>query len=630
MFSDCIPCLLPQPKSIRPLDGVFEIDVHTSISLEAGTSYADVITANRLKCGLLEATGYDLPVTRAEHDCRAHDFILRIVPDGMNAESYRIHIAGDCVCVEGASSAGLRYGVETLLQIVNQFGIDLSAMEIEDAPDFAVRGFYHDVTRGQVPTLSTLKHIADSCVAYKINHLQLYIEHSFLFQSMREIGAGMDPLTAVEILELDRYCRERHIDLVPSISTFGHMYEVLRTRSFQHLNELPIEAGNLPYNWYDRHLHYTLDVNDPESIKLVERMFDEFLPLFSSDFVNICCDETFDLGKGKNSNARPKDLYIKHLTAVVDLVRARGKRAMFWGDMVLEYGELLATLPKDIVVLNWHYGTVPPTPPEANAARFEAAGLTQYVCPGVHVWESFAAKIQDAESNIGHMAMYGKKYHASGLLNTNWGDHGHMNLLSASMHGLIMGASYSWNVEGTPVQSDFDTAFSTVAYGDSSRRLGDLLRRLGDADPYRYLTMDDKPVDELRKDLQSSPDLDVETLRQHLDTASEISRELAHLRVSARAGVRMDYDEFIWSASMICAANRYALLLLGEGIQAREALACEFERLYDEYAGLWRRRSKESELFRIREAMLRTALRIRDLCTPSCKSTSTDLLGCQK
>ncbi len=47
--------------------------------------------------------------------------------------------------------------------------------------------------------------------------------------------------------------------------------------------------------------HYTLNASDPDSIRLVEDMLAEFLPLFSSEYFNICCNETFDLGKGKNA-----------------------------------------------------------------------------------------------------------------------------------------------------------------------------------------------------------------------------------------------------------------------------------------------------------------------------------------
>ena len=46
--------------------------------------------------------------------------------------------------------------------------------------------------------------------------------------------------------------------------------------------------------------HYTLDASAPESLEFVRQMIDEFIPLFTSNKFNICCDETFDLGKGKN------------------------------------------------------------------------------------------------------------------------------------------------------------------------------------------------------------------------------------------------------------------------------------------------------------------------------------------
>ncbi len=601
--------LLPQPQSIAMHEGFFSVRDVTAILLEAGTSVADFATAMRLKQGLFSATGYDAEIIRLDANCTSRDLILRISPNDKNPESYKLMITPASVVVDGASAAGLRYGVETLLQIVNQAGIDLPSLEIYDTPDFLVRGLYHDVTRGQVPTLDTMKHIADLCVEYKMNHLEFYVEHCFLFRSMTEIGAGMDPLTAEEILELDRYCLERHIDLVPSISTFGHMYGVLSTHTFHHLGELDLDAGKVPFSWSNRQVHGTLDANNPDSIKLIERIFTEFLPLFSSDYVNICCDETFDLGKGKNQGMEPRELYIKHLLSVVKLVEDRGKRAMFWGDMVLEYDGLMDKLPANVVVLNWDYSS---DPNEETSARFAETGLTQYLCPGVNAWSLFAQDITAAEPNIRHMAQHGLKYRASGLLNTNWGDYGHMNLLASSIHGIIMGAAYGWNVASTPEQSDFDESFSVVAYKDQSRTLGSLLRRLGGTDPYRFWITEAKPFNELRKIGIDDLHMDAATIRQNHGVALEIKRELEHLRAESAVYHRQDYDEFIWSASMIVAVNKYALLIIGEAIGVPEELASEFERLYNRYAQLWRRRNKESELFRIREVILQASRQIRE------------------
>ena len=154
------------------------------------------------------------------------------------------------------------------------------------------------MTRGKVPTLETLKQLVDKLSHYKINQLQLYIEHSFAYKGFSEIWFDKDPLTAEEILLLDEYCRTKHIELVPSIAVFGHLYEVLRSESYKELCE--IEDGS-DFSFYDRMAHHTLDVSNEQSLVLVQKMIDEFLPLFTSNKFNIGCDETFDIGKGKSS-----------------------------------------------------------------------------------------------------------------------------------------------------------------------------------------------------------------------------------------------------------------------------------------------------------------------------------------
>ncbi len=54
-----------------------------------------------------------------------------------------------------------------------------------------------------------------------------------------------------------------------------------------------------PFSFYLRMCHHTLNVTDEDSLALVYRMIDQFLPLFSSQRFNINGDEPFDLGKGR-------------------------------------------------------------------------------------------------------------------------------------------------------------------------------------------------------------------------------------------------------------------------------------------------------------------------------------------
>ena len=139
----------------------------------------------------------------------------------------------------GGSDESLLNGVMTLSQCFQRNGARLPALEIEDKPDLRYRGYYLDCSRGRVPTLETLKRYADLLCRYKINEWQLYIEHTYLFRNLSEAWRGDTPLTAEEIMELDRYCRARHIELIPSLSSFGHMYRILSTKTCCDLCELP-------------------------------------------------------------------------------------------------------------------------------------------------------------------------------------------------------------------------------------------------------------------------------------------------------------------------------------------------------------------------------------------------------
>ena len=183
--------------------------------------------------------------------------------------------------------------------------------------------------------------------------------------------------------------------------------------------------------WIERMHGLTLDVTNPQSRALVARMYAEYLPLFSSRLANVCCDETFDLGKGRNREHVRQEgagaLYIEHLRFLADLCRAHGKRPMFWGDVVKRTPELLEQVPPDAVALNWGYV---PEMDYDSTALFCEAGLTTFVCSGTSSWNRALNDINAAERNIRGHAEAGRRHGAAGLLNTDWGDEGHFNLMA--------------------------------------------------------------------------------------------------------------------------------------------------------------------------------------------------------
>ena len=480
-------CLLPLPRQIQALPGSLRLTDDWPIWLPNDLAPLEVEAARRFRDECADQTGVRPRIATPPTRRPDLGLLLRIADDepmgadprpGCAEQGYHLRIDSDRAELTGRSAVGLFHGVQTLRQLLRVFNGDWPALEIRDYPDYAVRGFYHDVTRGKVPTPATLQSIVDRLSAFKINQLQLYIEHTFAFDFNSNIGRGCSPLTADDIRELDEYCARRHIELVPSLASFGHMGFVLNLPEYRHLAEIEATKTWAEMSWQERMHGLTLDPLNPASRELLTRMYDEFLPLFRSDKMNVTCDETYDLGRGKNA-ARVADtgvgrLYLDHLHWLGELCAKHGKRMMFWGDIVRKLPEMIADIPKDAVVLDWDYS---PDSDYAGPALFCAAGLSTYVCPSTHAWNRALNDLNCAERNIRGFAAAGIRHGAVGLLNTDWGDEGHVNLLASTWHPAVLGASMGWNAAG-PSPEVFDRAFARLCFDDPEGSTVVALRRV--------------------------------------------------------------------------------------------------------------------------------------------------------
>ena len=100
------------------------------------------------------------------------------------------------------------------------------------------------------------------------------------------------PFTAKEIQEVDVYCKERFIELVPFQNSFGHLHRWLKHDSYRHLAECP---EGWPMAWsMSKDEPFSLCPTAPASIEFLEKLYDEYLPNFSSDKFMVGCDETAD------------------------------------------------------------------------------------------------------------------------------------------------------------------------------------------------------------------------------------------------------------------------------------------------------------------------------------------------
>lgn len=391
----------------------------------------------------------------------------------LKAQAYQLSIRADGIRVIACDALGARYAVTALVQLMKAAKKSLPLLDISDWPDFLVRGVMLDISRDKVPTMRTLTRLIDRLADWRINHLQLYIEHTFAYRRHARVWRGASPMTSAQVRRLDRYCAARGIELVPNQNSFGHMERWLKHKPYRALAETT-GPWKSPFGTI-RTQAATLNPLNPRSLKLVTGLYDQLLPNFTSRLLNVGCDETFELGQGRSAAECKRrgigEVYLDYLLKIHRAVTRRGRRMMFWSDIVHQHPGIIPRLPKDAVGLIWGYEADHPFDAQCRALR--RAGLDFFVCPGTSSWCSFGGRTANMLANLRNAARTGRKHGASGYLITDWGDYGHRQQLPVSYAGLLYGAGVAW-CAGSNERIDLAAELSRHVFDGSSRRAGEL------------------------------------------------------------------------------------------------------------------------------------------------------------
>ena len=464
--------IIPTPREVLMGEGSLALSSITALKIQLGSDRRMTKIATTVRNEISELVGKTAKLMVCT--CACSDTPILYITHGEEGEGYTLTINEKGITVRGDGAHGAYNAMQTLRQIIHEYGDTLPYVTVNDAPDFPERGFYHDITRGRVPTLEMLKKTADELAYYKISQLQLYVEDAYEFVEYDGIMEAHEVLSADEVTALDDYCYDNFIELVPSLSTFGHLYNLLQSDKWRHLCEYE-DWHPWQHFWLEKMAHHTIDVSNDESIKVVGSMIDQFIPLFRSDRFNICCDETFDLCQGRNKGKDEGEEYFKFLKKIIEHVNSRGKTVMMWGDIALNHPEKLSEIPEGTIMLNWTYEK---NPMEEKVETLAKAGMKQIVCPGTSSWNRFIEEIDRSEGNITKLVDYGAKWGAMGILNTNWGDFGHIAPWNCNLYGMVVGAEKGWNADGV-LSEEFEMAASSLLFDSDEINVIDLIRTMG-------------------------------------------------------------------------------------------------------------------------------------------------------
>ena len=471
------PILLPAPQRLRRERGGHRLSPGRLIHVTGGDRAALLRIGTAVRDALAEAgaswqltahggSGAEIGVTVAVDPARVS-----------RAQGYLLAVGRERIEIVGHDEAGAFYGAMTLRQIARQArdGV-LACVRIADYPDVVHRGVMLDISRDRVPAMETLFGLVDLLGEWKVNQLQLYTEHTFAYRNHREVWADWSPMTGEQVMELDAYCRDRYVELVPNQNTFGHLARWMVHPRYRPLCEDDDPAVFHPH----RGLYGTLCPTDPGSIALVDELLEELLPHFTSRQVHIGCDEArIGLARSRRvveeRGAGP--VYLDYVRQVHELVRRRGRTTQLWGDVLINHAELASEFPAGAIPVMENYAADAPF--DTYADTCVQAGLPFYLSPGINCWSTIIGNTATALANIRRAGESAVRHGAAGVLNTGWGDNGHWQHLPVAFPGYAYGAAMGW-APAANADLDLPAALDAHAFRDAAGVMGRLVCDLGD------------------------------------------------------------------------------------------------------------------------------------------------------
>jgi len=379
----------------------------------------------------------------------------------MEKEEYQIVITKDTITVNSSCEEGKYRAITSLRQLCRNSQEFLPVCEIADKPDFKRRSYMLDISRHKIPKVSEIMKIADTLSELKYNEFQLYMESfCFKYDAFPQYTEGVDCLDAEDIRRIDKYCRERFIDLVPNQNSLGHMVNWLNKPELSHLS---ISDGEKIFGVLNPLLE--------ESVELMDKIYGSLFPHFSSKYAHIGLDEAFGLGDYQTKEACETygmdTVFADYLTKINKLCNEKyGKEVMYWDDMIISNPDSFAKFPKNTIAVEWGYGIISTQFMEERCRILADNGVKFYVAPGTAEWQCLTSRTGVMEFNLRTAAELGKKYGAIGFMITDWGmpSDGHMQPWVNSYYPMALAGQYAWNSGPAQNRQNFKNEFRYGAF----------------------------------------------------------------------------------------------------------------------------------------------------------------------
>jgi hypothetical protein len=364
-------------------------------------------------------------------------------PEPQQGAAYALKVDASGAAASATDQAGARHAWFTLLQLLDAddaadggLAFAVPHVEIHDWPALKFRGLHLCVFHETTPLM--IEKAIRLAAFLKFTHVVLEFWGMLRLDVLRELS-WPEAWSKQDAGRLVGIARGMGMEVIPMFNCWGHA-AACRIRHGRHvvLDQNPRLAPLFePDGW-------TWCLTNPRAQALIRGVCDELIEFAGpGQYFHIGCDEAYS--HATCDRCRQTDrvkLFADHVNDLAAHIEKRGRRAMMWGDALLERTKwpagfaangspdlpthlALDGISRKIVITDWHYDVTKGEVP--TLAYFRERGFETLACP----WNSLG--------NIRTLAKAAVANSSAGLLMTTW------HHLAQSIPTLAYAANCAWS-----------------------------------------------------------------------------------------------------------------------------------------------------------------------------------------
>ena len=286
-------------------------------------------------------------------------------------------------------------------------------------------GVMVDCSRNGVLKPAELMRFIDVIAKMGYNCLELYTEDTYEVEDELYFGYLRGRYTGEEIRAVDKYAKERGVELIPAIQTLAHFSAVKKNYPMAGLFDIDD----------------ILLCDDEKTYELLDKCFASIAKNFTSKNVNIGMDEAHMLGLGnylkKHGYTERYDILTKHLSRVSEIAKKYGFKPHMWSDMFFRpindgrYSgknlhlpkEIRERIPENVGLVYWDYYSQEKEIYDDMLAAHLETGREVWYAGGAWGWNGFAPYNRFTLKPMKPAMESVKEHNIQNVIITLWGDH---------------------------------------------------------------------------------------------------------------------------------------------------------------------------------------------------------------